>query len=253
MVWTAQQLGWHLDATKRLEKARANALEFFRRRLRDGRFLTERDLADFIRVQYQKLGIRPQHGIHNPIVACNENSASPHYYAPARGSKVIGKDCVLKLDMWGKLQNRYGPFSDLTWMVYTGRRVPGDVHKVCDTVFTSRDTGVLAVRSALAAGVLPYGKDIDAACRNVIARAGYGRYFTHGTGHDLSARFDHGTGPDLRRKETRRLRKGQGFTIEPGIYLPGRFGGRSEICCHIDPALKLRITCQVQDEIQRVY
>jgi Xaa-Pro aminopeptidase len=228
-------------------------LAFLRERLRKGRFLTERGLADHIRRQYRLLGIRPQHGIHNPIVACGPSSAQPHYYARKRGSRVIGRDCVLKLDMWGKLPNRYGPYADLTWMAYTGRRVPSDVQRICSLVFRARDAGVRAVRASLRKGVLPYGRDIDAACRGMIARAGHARHFIHGTGHDVSARFDHGTGPDLRRKETRRLRCGQGFTIEPGIYLPGRFGIRSEICCFIDKDMKLRITCAVQRAITRVY
>jgi Xaa-Pro dipeptidase len=67
--------------------------------------------------------------------------------------------------------------------------------------------------------------------REVITTAGFGQYFVHRTGHSIDREL-HGSGPHLDNYEThddRKLMAGVGFSVEPGIYLPGRFGVRSEI------------------------
>jgi len=69
------------------------------------------------------------------------------------------------------------------------------------------------------------------AARGVISKAGYGEYFVHRTGHSIDREL-HGSGPHLDNFETadeRALVPGVGFSVEPGVYLPGRFGMRSEI------------------------
>ena len=75
------------------------------------------------------------------------------------------------------------------------------------------------------------GADLDDVARGVIREAGYGQYFVHRTGHSMD-RDLHGSGPHLDNFETadtRTLIPGIGFSVEPGIYIPGRFGMRSEI------------------------
>jgi Xaa-Pro aminopeptidase len=75
------------------------------------------------------------------------------------------------------------------------------------------------------------GAELDDAARAVIREAGYGEYFVHRTGHSIDREL-HGSGPHLDNYETadtRALMAGVGFSVEPGIYLPGRFGMRSEI------------------------
>jgi Xaa-Pro aminopeptidase len=76
-----------------------------------------------------------------------------------------------------------------------------------------------------------YGFEGDDAARGVIRQAGYGDYFVHRTGHSID-RDLHGSGPHLDNYEThddREIQPGAGFSVEPGIYLPGEFGVRSEI------------------------
>ena len=71
--------------------------------------------------------------------------------------------------------------------------------------------------------------------RAVIRDAGYGEFFTHRTGHSIGVAV-HGNGVNIDNFETkdeRLLEPGLGFTIEPGIYLPGEFGIRSEIDCYM--------------------
>jgi len=75
------------------------------------------------------------------------------------------------------------------------------------------------------------GAELDDAARGVIRAAGYGEYFVHRTGHSID-RDLHGSGPHLDNFETadtRLLQPGIGFSVEPGVYIPGRFGVRSEI------------------------
>ena len=75
------------------------------------------------------------------------------------------------------------------------------------------------------------GAELDDVARGVIREAGYGEYFVHRTGHSIDREL-HGSGPHLDNFETadtRGLIAGVGFSVEPGIYLPGRFGMRSEI------------------------
>ena len=75
------------------------------------------------------------------------------------------------------------------------------------------------------------GYEVDRAARDLIEKAGYGKYFVHRTGHSID-RDLHGSGPHMDDYEThdeRRLIPGVGFSVEPGVYLSGEFGVRSEI------------------------
>ena len=88
------------------------------------------------------------------------------------------------------------------------------------------------------------GADADRACRKVIEQNGFGAQFIHRTGHSLG-RTVHGPGANLDSLEsidTRPLIPDTGFTIEPGIYLPGKFGIRSEINVALSPDGGIEIT-----------
>ena len=82
------------------------------------------------------------------------------------------------------------------------------------------------------------GADVDDAARRVIEERGFGSYFTHRTGHSIDARDLHGSGPHLDNLETREERlliPGVGFSIEPGIYVPGKVGMRTEVNVFLRP------------------
>jgi Xaa-Pro aminopeptidase len=115
-------------------------------------------------------------------------------------------------------------------MGFSGRNVPADVAQVWRTVRDARDAAIALVRQR--AGRQPlYGFEADDAARGVIRAAGFGDYFVHRTGHSID-RDLHGSGPHLDNYEThddREIVPGAGFSVEPGIYLPGRFGVRSEV------------------------
>jgi Xaa-Pro aminopeptidase len=93
------------------------------------------------------------------------------------------------------------------------------------------------VKTAWKEGRTIQGYEVDDAARAVIDTAGYGEYFIHRTGHSID-RATHGMGPNmdnLETHETRTLLEGVGFSIEPGIYIPGEIGLRTEINVYIGP------------------
>jgi Xaa-Pro aminopeptidase len=115
-------------------------------------------------------------------------------------------------------------------MGFSGRQVPPKVQEVWRVVRDARDAAIAVVTRK--AGKAPlFGFEGDEAARGVIEAAGYGEYFVHRTGHSID-RDLHGSGPHLDNYETRDDREilpGAGFSVEPGVYLPGEFGVRSEV------------------------
>jgi Xaa-Pro dipeptidase len=169
----------------------------------------------------------------HPIVAFGPNSANPHY------EPVVGRDATLRhgdvvlLDLWAG-RSRQTVFADQTWMGFAGGEPPAQVRTVWETVRSARDAAVAVVQAAAAAGRPIAGFEADRAARGVIEAAGFGEAFVHRTGHSID-RDLHGSGPHLDDFEThddRRLGRGVGFSVEPGVYLPGAFGVRSEVNVH---------------------
>jgi Xaa-Pro aminopeptidase len=165
-----------------------------------------------------------------PIVAFAANAANPHY-EPVEGSDaLLAADQVVLLDLWGG-RSLTTVFADQTWMGFAGTTVPDEVQRVWTIVRDARDAAIARLRAASAAGDRVTGAQLDAAARSHIAAHGYGDAFVHRTGHSIDIEL-HGSGPHLDGFEThdnRLLLDGIGFSVEPGIYLTGRFGVRSEV------------------------
>jgi Xaa-Pro aminopeptidase len=109
------------------------------------------------------------------------------------------------------------------------------VRKVWEAVRGARDAAVTLLRDRWKKQEAVSGAALDDAARGVIRAAGFGEYFVHRTGHSID-RDLHGSGPHLDNFETadeRTLIPGVGFSVEPGVYLTGRFGIRSEINVHL--------------------
>jgi len=168
-----------------------------------------------------------------PIVAFGANSANPHY-EPAAGQDVpLRSGDVVLLDLWAG-RSLTTVFADQTWMGFAGARPPARVLEVWDAVRRARDAAIGAVESAAAARRPIAGYEADRAARRIIEAAGFADAFVHRTGHSID-RDLHGSGPHLDDYEThddRLLLPGVGFSVEPGVYLPGEFGVRSEVNMH---------------------
>jgi Xaa-Pro aminopeptidase len=138
----------------------------------------------------------------------------------------------------------------MTFVGYVGPEVPKKLADLFAVVAQARDAAVQLIRSRVEAGQPIRGFEADDAARAVISKAGYGEAFIHRTGHSIDTRV-HGDGANLDNFEThdaRTLVQGAGFSVEPGIYLPGDVGLRSEIDCHIGKD-GLEVTTPVQKEI----
>jgi len=114
--------------------------------------------------------------------------------------------------------------------------VPRRHAEIFEIVRRARDAGVDAVREGIAAQRPLRGADVDAVVRQVIETAGYGTCFVHRTGHSIGTEV-HGNGANIDGFETpddRRLLPYACFSIEPGVYLAGEFGVRSELNVYLD-------------------
>ena len=149
----------------------------------------------------------------DPIVGYGPNGADPHHTPDA--SQLREGDSVI-LDI-GCIKDSY--CSDMTRTVFY-RKASDQARKVYGLVREANERGIAAVK--------PGARfcDVDAAARNTIEAAGYGRYFTHRTGHSIG--IDVHEYGDVSAANTAVLEEGMIFSVEPGIYLPGELGVRIE-------------------------
>ena len=147
------------------------------------------------------------------IVAAGENAASPHHHA---GSRVIGENEIVLCDFGGTMN---GYCSDITRCVVTGE-IAAEVAEAYDVLFAAQAAGVAAATIGTPC------EEVDRASRRVIAEAGYGEYFVHRTGHGIG--MEEHEDPYMVEGNTRPLEAGHAFSVEPGIYVPGKWGMRLE-------------------------
>ena len=147
------------------------------------------------------------------IVASGARSALPHGRAtsaklPRRGFVTLDFGVVLD-----------GYLSDMTRTVHLGKALPGE-RDVYDSVLEAQEAAVARVAPGVTAG------EVDEAARSVLRRVGLDKYFSHSTGHGVGLEIHEG--PRLAAKQTQVLEQGMVITIEPGVYMPGKFGLRIE-------------------------
>jgi Xaa-Pro dipeptidase len=225
---TPDQEAGHYRAMEVLEKTVEMAFERVHRALAGGERLTEYALQQEMVAFMKRGGLTADNP---PIVGVDAHAADPHYEPGPEGSDEIRPGQVLLLDLWGKETAPGSVYADITWCAWTGDRVPEEQHKVWEVVRAGRDAGIAKAQEA--AGRTVCGWEVDRAAREVIAKAGFGDFFIHRLGHSIHEE-DHGNGAnmdDFETHDTRRLLPHTLFSVEPGIYLPGRFGFRSEVNC----------------------
>jgi Xaa-Pro dipeptidase len=172
---------------------------------------------------------------HGPIVGAAENAANPHYHPSAAAPRRVARGDILLIDLFARENSANGVYADQTWMGSLGepsRRA----QEVWTAVRDARDAAITLVQSRVAKGEAVRGGEVDDAARKVITDRGFGQYVTHRTGHSIDPRDLHGSGPHIDNLETRDERvlvPGIGFSIEPGIYLPGKIGMRTEINAYV--------------------
>lgn len=147
------------------------------------------------------------------IVAAGENAASPHHHP---GARVIRAGEIVLCDFGGTMADYC---SDITRCVFLGTP-PSDV---ADAYAVLKEAQAASVASAVIGATC---ESVDAAARDIIAKAGFGEYFVHRTGHGIG--MEAHEEPYIVAGNILPLAHGHAFSIEPGIYIPGRFGMRLE-------------------------
>lgn len=224
-VWTPEQLADHREAAEILPAVARHAFERAAEAIREGVPTTEGALSHWIRRQLESRGLSE---LPDCIVAVGRTASDPHY-TPEGDGETIARGDLLLIDLWG---SRPGSVpADQTWMGMMGSSVDDRTQEIWEAVRDARDAAVSFLRERAEAGQEVRGFEVDDVARGVIKVRGYGDYFVHRTGHSIDTVL-HGSGPNLDNLETRDDRllvPGVGFSVEPGIYLAGDIGVRSEI------------------------
>ena len=245
-VWSDEALTTHQRASDSLYRIKDRAFDLVRARLAAGEALTELDVQLAMLTWFEEEGLISDS---TPAVSAQENAGNPHYHPSRDAYRAIRPGELLLLDLWGKLRTPGAVFADITWMGFTGPRVPDEYARAFAAVRDGRDAAIEFVQSAVRAGREVRGFEVDRVCRQVVERAGFGPQFIHRTGHSLGETV-HGNGVHMDDYEThddRRLLPGTGFTIEPGVYTD-RYGLRTEINMFVSER-DARVTGPAQTEI----
>jgi Xaa-Pro dipeptidase len=244
--WSKEQLESHLAAGRAIDRIVREAFEHAARSVRGKTPLTEYDLQQWILRKFAEAGLETEEG---PDVAVNANASDPHYGPTREKSSQIREGDLLLLDVWAKQKKAGSAYYDITWMGYLGATVPEKYVKIFNVVRGARDRAVDLIRASISAGKPLRGWQVDKAARQVVEKAGYGKYFFHRTGHNIGESV-HGNGVNMDGLETfdeRHLIPRTCNSVEPGIYLP-EFGIRSEVDVYVGEK-EAQVTGAVQSEI----
>lgn len=230
-TWTPAQLASHERAAARIAAIAYDTIQHAGAMVAAGTPAAEHELQARILDAFARAGLETDHG---PDVAASENAANPHYAPSAAAPRLVQRGDVLLVDLWAR-EAGGGVYADQTWMASLG--APSDrVVTIWETVRDARDAALDLLTARIAAGAAVRGGEADDAARAVIEARGFGPHFWHRTGHSIDARELHGSGPqidNLESRDDRLLIPGVGFSIEPGIYLPGELGVRSEVNAYV--------------------
>ncbi|NWG07631.1 MAG: aminopeptidase P family protein [Chloroflexi bacterium] len=199
-----------VDAMRRAVKIAQGALESTIPFIKVG--VTEKEIASELVMQLLKHGSDSELPF-APIISGGPNAANPHASPSDRGLQVGD---LLVVD-WGAASDGY--ISDLTRTFAVGE-VDDEYKKIHKIVQEANAAGRAAGKPGVPCA------EVDKAARDVIEKAGYGEFFTHRTGHGIG--MEGHEEPYMRGDNMQILESGMAFTVEPGIYLPGRNGVRIE-------------------------
>jgi Xaa-Pro aminopeptidase len=226
-VLTEEQIASHYAARDVIDRVTAAAFQQIGRRVRNGG-TNEFEMHRWMVEAMKRDGIFREDG---PIVGVNAHSGDPHYEPTAEHSSPIREGDFVLLDIWGKKNDPAACYYDITWTGFVGKNPSDRYVEIFNIVRDARDVGVKTVQAAFATGRKICGWEVDKAVRDFITEKGYGEFFVHRTGHNISTAI-HGNGANidnLETKDEREILPYTCFSIEPGIYLPGEFGVRSEV------------------------
>jgi len=232
-AWNADHTASHRRAASAIAAIAREAFVQAGQRASGGSPVAEHELQQWILARFAEQKLFADHG---PIVAGGANAANPHYAPSVASPRLIQRGDILLIDLWAREQNEGAVYADQTWMASLGQ--PNQrARDVWSAVRDARDAAIALVQDRVGAGTPVRGGEVDDAARAVITGRGLGEYFTHRTGHSIDPRDLHGSGPHIDNLETREERlliPGVAFSIEPGVYIAGEIGMRSEVNMYLE-------------------
>jgi Xaa-Pro dipeptidase len=245
-TWTDAQIASHFAARDKVDPITDAAFKEIGRRVRNGG-THEFEIQQWIMEAFARENLDT---IDPPIVAVNANSGNPHYEPKSDRSQPMKEGDFVLLDIWAKTKDPDAVYYDITWTGFIGSS-PSERHREIFKIVTeARDAAIHRVTESICAGEKLAGFQVDDAARQHIAKAGYGQYFVHRTGHSIGSADVHGNGANmdnLETKDEREVQPNSCFSIEPGIYLP-EFGVRSEVNMLVRPG-SAEVTGRIQREL----
>ena len=249
-VLSAGQIASHYEAQRKVDRILDEGWRVMSERVR-GAGTSEFAMVEWLQQAMQGEGLVWEHG---PNVSVGPNAADSHYEPTPASSRTIERGSFVLIDIWGKQANDPAAvWYDITWTGVVDRSPTEQEGRVFDAVRDARDAAIAVVQKRFAEGTPLQGWEPDRAAREVIHSRGLGEWFTHRTGHNIGTEL-HGAGAHLDDFEThdeRRILPMTCFSVEPGVYLPGQFGVRSEIDM-LTSATGAVVTGRVQRELVRI-
>lgn len=245
-VWDDKKLKSHLYAADLLDKTVNDTWKFIRDNIHAN--ISEYDVQQFMMRQFEKGGCISSDA---PICAVNENSSNPHYSPTKEKAKIVSPGDFVLIDLWCKQDIPNAVYADITRVGVIAPKPTEEQQAIFNIVREARDQATLFVKERFQQKKPLMGCEVDQCCRDVIQKKGYGEFFIHRTGHNIDQN-DHGNGANIDNFETQDVRlllPGTCFSIEPGIYLPGKFGIRLEYDIYIHHQGDVQITGGIQKEI----
>jgi Xaa-Pro dipeptidase len=241
----------HKEAGVLVDQIRSEAFGQIRNAIATENELTEYDLQQFIMRRFKESGLITDDP---PIVGTNDHPADPHFEPAPSNTRAFRRGDTVLIDLWAKKDVPGSIFYDITWVGFIGETPCSKYAEIFNVVRSARDAAIDFMESRFSKGEKCYGWQVDDACRNVVKKAGYGRFFVHRTGHSIGEEV-HGNGVNIDNLETRderQLMPGCCFSIEPGIYLEGEMAARTEVNVFIKHDGQAEVTGEVQKELVRI-
>ena len=237
----------HYVAVHHIVELRKEALAFVAKRLRAGQPVTEYEVQQRI---VHGMTVRGLVGP-PPVVAAGVDTADPYYVPTAARTRQIQQGDLIVISLAAKVDKPEGIYAAQTWCAIAAATVPPDIEKLFQTVALARDQALALISDRSRKHRPITGAEVDDATRAFIKKAGMIDHVMHRTGHSIDSDLQ-GGGADLddfEVKDTRSLTPGTGFTVGPGLYLPGQYGVRSEVSVYLSPAGP-EVTTPAQDDVE---
>lgn len=241
----------HKEAGVLIDGIRAEAFQQIRTAVATQNGMTEHDVQQFIMRRFKESGLTTTDP---PIVGTNDHPADPHFESTPENARTFKRGDTVLIDLWAKKDIPGGVYYDITWVGFIGESPSPKYAEIFDVARRARNAAIDFAKDKFAVREVCYGWQVDDACRAVVKKAGYAKYFVHRTGHSIGEEV-HGNGvniDNLETKDERQLIPGCLFSIEPGIYLEGQMAVRTEVNMFIRHDGVPEVTGEIQEKLVQI-